>query len=138
MFETKQYSWSDVTINYQGRKLVGVQGVTYKKSVERELVYGRGSNPLAVQSGNKKVEGTLMLLQSELEGLTAAIKAINPTADITDFKSDILVTYGQGNTAVTDRINGAYISEYEKGMEQNDKFKVIELPFIALSVDEKI
>lgn len=138
MANTKQYTWSDVKINLLGRTLIGVQGVSYKTSVEKEPVYGRGNKPLSLQSGNASFEGELMLLQSELEELRAAIKTINPTYKITDISFDLVVSYGDGLTAVTDIVLGCEITEYEKGMEQNDKFMEITLPFVALDVQEGV
>lgn len=131
-----EFAFKDIRVRLLGRDIVGLQGITYKKTVEKEFVYGRGSKPLGVQHGNKKVEGTLSILQSEFEALQTAIKTANPTADITDVTFDIVNTYGDGLAAVTDTILSASITEYEKGMAQNDKFKVIELPFLALDVLE--
>jgi hypothetical protein len=137
-FSTRQYSWSDVKIVVLGRTLTGVQGIEYTRSVEKEYVYGRGSKPLAIQTGNESVEGTLMLLQSELEQLTVAAKTINPTYSILDIQFDIVVSYGEGINSVTDVISGASITEYNKGLEQNDKYAEIELPFMALDIKERV
>lgn len=138
MANTKQFAWSDVKINLLGRTLIGVQGVSYKASVEVEPVFGRGNKPLSMQSGNYTFEGEIMLLQSELEALRAAVKAINPLYKITDISFDLVVAYGDGLNAVTDIVLGCQITEYEKGMEQNDKFMEITLPFVALDIQEGV
>jgi hypothetical protein len=133
-----EFSFKDIRVRLLGRDVVGLQGITYKNSVEKEYVYGRGNQPLGIQHGNAKVEGTLSILQSEFEALQAAIKASNPLLNITDVTFDIVNTYGDGLTAKTDIILTASVTEYEKGMQQNDKFKVIELPFLALGVQEGV
>lgn len=141
-FSTKQYEWSNTKINILGRTLVGVQGVSYKVTREKTPVYGRGNKPLAIQSGNKSFEGELMLLQSELELLRAAVKTINPLYDLTDISFDIVVSYERPTAAgferVTDVVIGAEFTEYEKGMEQTDTQMEISLPFVALDLQEGI
>lgn len=133
-FSSKQYSWSDVKINLLGRTLIGVQGVKYKITTDKEAVYGRGNKPLAIQTGNKTYEGELMLLQSEVENLRAAVKAVNPDYDLTDVSFDLVISYGVGNTAVTDICLGCEFTEAEKSMEQESKFMEVTLPFVFLDV----
>lgn len=135
-FNSKQYQFSDLRVIVLGRELQGFQGVKYTRKKDKELLYGRGNKPLSIQSGNESVEGELMLLQSELEGLTAAVKSANPLYNLTDVRLDIIVTYGNGTTAKTDIIQGAEFTEYEKGLEQESKFMEISLKFIALDVLE--
>jgi len=133
-----EFSFKDIRVRLLGRDIVGLQGITYKKTVEKEFVYGRGNKPLGIQTGNMKVEGTLSILQSEFEALQTALKTANPLSDITGVTFDVVNTYGDGLTAKTDTILSVSITEYEKGMKQNDKMKVIELPFLALDVLEGV
>ncbi|MBV6442754.1 MAG: hypothetical protein EPGJADBJ_04478 [Saprospiraceae bacterium] len=135
-FNSKQYAFSDITVNVLGRELQGFRGVKYKVSVEKEVLHARGKKAFSIQSGNETIEGELMLLQSELEALRAAVKSVNPDLKLTDVAFDIVVTYGNGTTAVTDIIQGAEFTEYEKGMENGDKQMEISLPFLALDVKE--
>lgn len=135
-FSTDQYAWKDISVNVLGRTLQGIKEVRYKVTSDDERVYGRGNKALAIQKGNESVEGQLMLLQSEYEQFRATVKAANPLNKPTDVYFDIIVTYGQGNSAVTDIIKSAKFTEYEKGMSQEDKFMEITLPFIALDVEE--
>lgn len=133
-FNTKQYAWSDVRVVLLGRELTGIQGISYKVSQEKEPVYGRGVNPLSIQSGNKSFEGSLTLLQSELEALEAAVKAVNPQYHLTDVSFDVVVSYGDGASSSSDVIQSVEITEYEKGIEQADKYMTIELPFMATGI----
>ncbi len=134
-FNSKQYAFSDIKVILLGRELEGFRGVKYKVTTEKEALFGRGKKALSIQSGNEAVEGELMLLQSEVEALRAAVKAVNPLYKLTDVSFDIVVTYGD-TTSVTDIILGAEFTEYEKGMEQSDKFMEVSLPFLALDVKE--
>lgn len=133
-FNTKQYTWSDVRVVMLGRELTGIQGVSYKTTRDKEPVYGRGSEPLSIQSGNKSYEGTITLLQSELQALEAAVQAVNPLYDLTDVSFDIIVSYGDGANSTTDILQSVEISEYEKGLEQADKYMAVELSFMAIGI----
>ena len=135
-FSTKQYAWSDVSVNLLGRTLVGIRGVSYKVTSVKDPVYGRGRKALAIQSGNEAIEGEIMLLQSELQALTTAVKSINPTAKITDIAFDLVIVYSNGTTTTTDILKGVELTEYEKALEQEDKFMEITLPFLALELQE--
>jgi len=133
-FNTKQYAWSDVRVVLLGRELTGIQGISYGVDRDKEAVYGRGSDPLSIQSGNKSYEGKITLLQSELEALEAAVQAVNPLYDLTDVAFDIVVSYGNGANSTTDIVLSAEISKYEKGLEQEDKFMKVDLDFMALGI----
>lgn len=135
-FNSRQFSFTDISVNILGRTLEGFRGVTYKVSVEKEVLHGRGQKALSIQNGQESVEGELMLLQSELEAMRAAVTAASPGSKLTDISFDIVVTYGNGATAVTDVIQGCQFKEYEKGMEASDKYMEITLPFLALDVKE--
>lgn len=137
-FQSKQYAWSDVRVVLLGRELVGIQGIKYKSAQEKEFVYGRGNEPLSIQSGNKAYDGTLTILQSELEALDAAVQAVNPNYDLTAVSFDIVVSYGDGTNSTTDIVQSVEITEYEKGLEQADKNMKIELPFMALGIKRNV
>jgi hypothetical protein len=127
--------WSNVQVVMLGRPVTGLRGVEYKTSREKEAVYGAGDEPQGIQYGNKKYEGTITLLQSELEALTRFAKA-NGYNDITDVDFDVVVAYvpQTGEPIVTDTIKFASITEILKNLKQGDKFMEVALPFIALGV----
>lgn len=137
-FNSKQYAFSDVKVIILGREIEGFRGVSYKVSVEKEHLHGRGKKPLSIQSGQETIEGELMLLQSELIALVTAVKAVNPNYKITDVSFDIVITYGDGTTASTDIVRSAEFTEYEKGMENGDKFMEVSMPFLALDLNENV
>ncbi|MEO0337585.1 MAG: hypothetical protein AAF242_00065 [Bacteroidota bacterium] len=134
MFNSSEYAWKDVSINLLGRTVIGVEEIKYKESTEKEYLYGRGSQPRGIQSGNKKYEGKLVLHQSEYDAFLAAIKAADPSKGIQDVSVDVVVSYGNGNDAKTDIVQAVQFTEAERGMAQNDKQMKIELPFLALGV----
>ncbi len=137
-FNSKEYSWADVEIQMQGRKVVGARGVKYKTSQEKEAIYGSGNEPKAIARGNKSYEGEIELLQSELEALTATAGSGADIVDIVPF--DIIVAYApkDGGAITTDIIQFAEFTEVEKGMKQGDKNMEVTLPFIALGIQKNV
>jgi hypothetical protein len=133
-FNSKQYAWANVRVVLFGREVIGIRGVKYKVSQEKEAVYGAGSKPLGIQAGNKSYEGEVVLLQNELEAIQRAAGVGNDITDIPAF--DIQVSYVDkvSGSLVNDTIKYAEFTEAEKGMSQGDKFMEITLPFIALDV----
>lgn len=135
MFNSKEYDWANIEVVMLGKVVGGLRGVTYKASQEKELIYGRGNKPRAVQKGNKSYEGSISLLQSELEALLLTVSKGKNIVDIPAF--DIVVAYAPDTAGniVTDIIKNVELTEVQKSMKQGDKFMEIELPFIALDIE---
>jgi hypothetical protein len=138
MFNSKEYEWADVEVVMLGRPVTGIRGVTYKETQEKEVVYARGNKPRAIQKGNKSYEGSITLLQSELEAIQAAVGKGKSLNDIPPF--DIVVAYvpNDGSPIITDIIKNAEFNEVEKSLKQNDKFMEVTLPIIALGVEYNV
>lgn len=132
MFNSREYEYADISVIMAGRTVTGFRAISYTKSQEKEALYAKGNRPHSIQHGNKSYEGSITLLQSELEALELA-----SGGDALDASFDLMVSYGnpmKGDVIQTDYIKGAEITEIPKGMSQGDKFAEIELPFIALDV----
>ena len=131
-FNTREYEWADVSIVVAGRMVIGIRGVSYTSSQEKEALYGKGNKPHAIQRGNKAYSGGIKLLQSELEALERAAGG-----DALDASFNIVVAYGnpsKGDVITTDLMKGCEITEIPKGLSQNDKFMEVELPIVMLDV----
>jgi hypothetical protein len=132
MFDTREYEWADVTVVMAGRDVTGIRGVSYNADQEKEALYAKGNKPHGIQHGNKSYAGSVRILQSELEALTAAAGG-----DVLDARFDIIGAYGnpsRGDLVKTDLIRSAEITSVPKGLNQNDKFMEIELPLVALDI----
>jgi hypothetical protein len=134
--DSREFSFADIKINILGADLSGLRGITYKKSQEKELVYGTGSEPKAVQRGNKKYEGALTVLKSDFDLMHIAALAAGytdlmdvPAKDIT---ATIVYQKDDGSAIQTDVLYNLEFTEAEDGQKQNDKFKEVNLPFIFL------
>lgn len=133
-FSSKQYEWADVQVVMLGRVVTGIQSIEYSVKKDKQYVRGRGNEPLAIQHGAKSYEGKIGLLQSEVEALEAAARALNPDYDITDIDFDIAVSYGLGSTLQRDIVTSLSITEDPRSISNDDTFMEIELPFMALGI----
>ena len=136
MFNSREYEWADLTFLLGGKDLTGFRGIKYTTKQEKELVYGKGNMPIAIQKGNKSIEGEITILQSELE----TMRLQSGTKSILDLQLDGVVCYGNpanGDVLVTDVVQGIQFTEEPKELKQGDKFMEITLPFIALRVTKK-
>lgn len=130
MFNSKEYEWSDINVAVAGRVVTGLRGVKYTAKQEKELLYGKGNKPMAIQTGNKDYSGTLTLLQSEYEALKAS-----SGGDVLNISFNIVVGYGnpsKGDAITTDSLIGCQITEDDTDWKQGDKFIEKALPFIFL------
>ena len=136
MFNSREYEWADLTFLLGGKDLTGFRGIKYSIKQEKEVVYGKGNMPIAIQKGNKSIEGEITVLQSELE----TMRLQSETGSILDLQLDAVACYGNpanGDVLVTDVIHGIQFTEEPKELKQGDKFMEITLPFIALRVTKK-
>ena len=130
----RQYEWADITLILGGRMVVGCTGISYKEGQDKSLLYGKGNRPLSIQKGNKKYEGSVTLLQSEVESLQElARKNHGLSGSILDLNLNAVVCYGdpsKGDLMRTDKLYNIQFTEVEKGMKQSDQNMEVSLPFI--------
>lgn len=134
-FSTAEYQFSDTTVAIMGKTLGGLRGLTFKKTQKKEVVYGQGNEPRAIQRGNKAYEGTLTILKSDFDDMQLAAKAAG-YQDIIDVPHKLItltcVFSKDGLNSKTHTLIGVEFTEYDDGMKQDDMFKEISLPFIYL------
>lgn len=132
MFDSREYEWSDITITVGGTILTKVQGIDYTIGQEKELLYGKGCEPLSVQKGNKSYSGNLDLLQSAIDSLTVA----GGKDGMLGLSVDITVSYGnpsRGDVIRTDMLMGCQFTSEPRSMKQGDKnMQAQTCPFIFL------
>jgi len=136
MFDSRQYEFADLTLELGGRIITGFRGVKYTSKQEKELVYGKGNEPLHIQKGNIAYEGEISMLQSELETLRKA----STSGSVLGLRLDAVVCYGNpsnGDTLIIDKIRGLEFTEDAKEMKQGDKFMEVSLPFICMRIENQ-
>ena len=131
MFDSREYEFADLTFVLGGKDITGFRGIKYTTKQEKELVYGKGNEPLKIQKGNKHHDGELSVLQSEYETLVAN----SPDGSILSLQLDAVVCYGNpsnGDVMITDVLQGIQFTEESKEMKQGEKMMECKLPFIFL------
>lgn len=130
----KEFSWRNFTVFYLGRLIIGIRGMEYTEDVEKEPIYAAGSKPYAIQWGNQKFEGTITLLQSELEALITFAKA-NGFSSVTELEFDVVCTYIADATIIIDVVKNVSITKVPKQLKQNDKMMEVALPYVATDIE---
>lgn len=131
-FDSKQYSYADISIAFGGRILEGITEIEYEKKLDKSYLSGRGSKPHGILHGNFEFGGKVKIWQSELESMTKDA----PDKEILLLVFDIIVSYvpKDGGQTVTDVLKGVEFDQVKKGMKTGDKNMEIELPIMFLDV----
>jgi hypothetical protein len=130
-FNSREHEWADVSLRLGGVDITGIRGIKFTEKIEREVLYAKGRNPYAIQSGNISYEGEITILQSAYDLLLEAgggtILSLS-LIGIVHFRSN-------GQTKMkTSTIENLTFSEGTKETKQGDKFMEITLPFIATNI----
>lgn len=138
-FSTKECAWAHVSVTLLGRTIVGLRGFEFKKTVEKEHLYGAGDLPIDIQSGNQKFEGNLKLLKFEVDLLNDAASVANYD-DILDVPHNQIVITCNYKKKDTDAprtiiVTGVAFNELTTTMEQNAKMTEVTLPFLAMNIE---
>ncbi len=132
-FDTKECEWSDQEILVNGVKVAKATGLKFKKSQEKEHMYAAGDEPLDIQRGNKKYEGTLTMLKGAVEDVNKAAIAAGGD-DLLDIRVQIICNYkAKGNRILqTYTLIDVEFTDFELGMMQNDKKLEVSIPMLFL------
>ena len=132
---SKEYEWASIKIMMLGKLVTGVTKISYKKKMEKEARYAMGDTAHSIQHGNRSVDGSIEITQSEAIALNLTARAAG-YRDILDVEFDIIVTYTKGGVLAIDTIKFASLTEDPREMTQGDKSMKVNVPFIALDVIE--
>lgn len=139
---SSECAWQHSSLTMLGRRINGLRGWSINTAVEKEYVYGSGSEPHDINEGNVTYTGSITLLGYELDALDrAAILAgyesicriphelISLVVKLQKTPMDPLVLY---------TVAGVSFEGQEDKMSQNDKNREIELSFKAMSVVKQV
>jgi len=132
-FDSTEYTFAEMTVLIGGVEVTRIQKVEYKVQQKKEVIYGKGVNPVAVQRGQKSYDGSIDMLQSEFESLVA----MAPGHDILDLHFDIIVSYGnpeRGDVLITDVLQGCEFTEAAHSIGGDETYMKVSLPFIFLKL----
>lgn len=130
-YSSDEFGWNHITVSINGKVMMACLGIQYKDSIDSEPIYGKGGEPIGIQDGNRKLEGSIKCHQSELDSMIgtgdAGVKALKGLSIQWSFQNE-----GRISTRV---FNGCRITETGEDYKQGDKFGEIELPFIFTSIN---
>lgn len=129
-FNSNEYAWVDLNVVMQGRVVAGLTALTYTATQTKTNIYAKGNKPYARTRGNKEYEGSIGILQSELEALQRGVANGRDILDIGPFDISVAYSNEEGGEVVSDIIKGCEFTEVSKSLSQNDPFMEIELPII--------
>ncbi len=131
-FNSKEYSWSDISVAMNGKLLTKCVSVEYGEKIDREYVRGRGSKPMDINDGDYSVDGTLEIHQSDFEDLLL----LTGNTGIRGLRNlDLTVAFVNTTGRISTRaIIGVAITEWKESYKSGDKSAPVSLPFMALDI----
>lgn len=135
---SSECAWKHGELILLGRRINGLRGFELKKTVEKEHLYGTGQNPLDIQEGNIKCEGSIKVLGFELDAMNRAAMMAG-YSDITEVPHEAIVMTVKLQKSVAEQktvfnVRGIAFTEVVNSMEQNAKMREVTLPFLAMDI----
>lgn len=135
---SSECAWFHVEVMMLGRVFKGLRGFSYKKTVDKEHLYGSGNEPIDISTGNKKYEGDLKMLGFERDAMKRTAQAAG-YSDLTEVPHEaIVLTFKYKKTKIDpvmiEIVNGAAFTEDGSSMEQGAKMREITLPYLAMDL----
>lgn len=146
MIKGENYEWEDVDIHINGILSSHVTEINYTDEKEREHLYGAGSKPVAIGSGNYKSSGDITLKREGFDILNNIARVAGKT--IYDFAPFlIVVTYGaktipedsefvstDKSPLHTETLSNVLFTKTDRGTKQNDKENTVKIDFICEAI----
>lgn len=136
MINGQEYAWEDVQVVVEGKGIpvTGVKSIEYGNTRVHENIYGRGSRPVSMGRGKTEMkEGTIVLLQSELEAMQ---QALPPGKSLTD-RAAFAITVGyaaETGPRTTDKLLGCRITDVPKKIGGDETHMTVELKFLPFQI----
>ncbi len=136
---TSECAWAHFEVKILGRVIKGLRGFEFKKTVEKEYLFGSGDEPLDIMPGNKMYDGSIKLLGFEADGLNKAA-ALAGFGDFTEVPHEAVVISCSYKRRITDAMSnytasGVSFKENSVSLEQNAKHREITIPFMAMNIE---
>jgi hypothetical protein len=136
--KSTECAWFQTEVSILGRVIKGLRSWEYKKTTEKEPLYGAGQHAIDIQEGNIKCEGNFKVLGFERDALNKAARAAGYD-DITSVPHEAIIAKIVYQKAKTDpkttvTIIGCSFTEVGGAMEQGAKMSEVTLPWIAMDI----
>lgn len=128
----QMYSWASIDVRIAGVSVVGLRAITYQDAQDIEPIMGLGNKPIGAGEGNISYEGSITLLNEEIEALHDA----SPDGRIQriDF-FDIIVSYEVGSKITTHKLKRCKFKESGRSASQGDTMLESELPLFISDIE---
>jgi len=141
VIDSQELEWKHATLSLLGVVINGLRGFKYKIGTETEVLFAAGDEGVGIQSGNRKVDGSIKFLKSEVDRLNDAAVAAG-FRDLTDvpyqlISATFLYRVAYGRPQRVDTISGLKFTDLEKAMEQGAKQMDIDIPFLGLKIKSR-
>jgi len=141
MINGREYAWEDIEIVVNGTLVVGVQSINYTSRKTHENIYGRGAKPIAMVRGKEEFEGSITLLQSEVEQIQRELPRGRNITHTQPF--NITVAYkpnpdDDSLPIVVDTLLGCRFSEIGKSHGTEEMNMVVELPLVIFDIEYNV
>jgi hypothetical protein len=132
-----EYSWEDISISLLKRLITGFTAIEYAASKEHMNIHGRGANPVAMGRGRKTYQGSITMLQSEVEAIQAGLPKGKDLTDLAPFK--VIVAYApEGGAITTDELLYCRFTNLPKGMNEGDGNMMVALPLVIGNINYNV
>lgn len=129
-------AWGFASIRLSALGNTNIEGFTaleYKTTTEKTPVYGAGHKPLGMGRGNTNFEGSITLLQEELQALRAAA----PNGDITEiplFDMQVALADKPTDNAIVHTLRGCSFKEDGLTANSGDAQLSIQIPLFITDI----
>ena len=116
----KLTGWNQVTMNFLGRDVVGIDEIDYGDNTAKENAYGAGNMPVGWTEGNYEPRFSASFYDEEMQAIQRALPPGKRIQDIEPF--DVIVQYAHPQTGiiVTDIIHNVQLSGRAKNPKQSE------------------
>lgn len=135
---SSECAWSHTEVSVFGRVIKGLRGWEYKKTTEKEPLYGAGQHAIDIQEGNIKCEGNFKVLGFERDALNKAAQLAG-FDDITAVPHEAIIAQisyqkTKFDKKTTVQVIGCSFTEVGGAMEQGAKMSEVTLPWLAMDI----
>lgn len=123
------YVWADIELYIGGRKVNGIDKITYKEGREKQDNFGAGSRPVSRGYGRIKAEGSLALHWEEIAALieTSPQRSL---ASIAPFVVTVTFLTPGATTATVHVLNNVEFMDTELSTNEGDMKIAVDLPLL--------
>ena len=135
---SSECAWHQSELKILGRVVKGLRGWEFKKTTEKEPIYGAGQHAIDIQEGNIKCDGNYKLLGFEVDAFNKAAN-IAGYDDITQVPHEAITGTIKFQKSKLDPVTivsiiGCAFTEVGGAMEQGAKMREVTLPWISMDI----